>query len=69
MRVRFCTRPWAMAFGLGKVTKTGTAPNFTYTCTPLNPSAILGRKLTLTPPLPGTASFGRSTERRYSFSS
>ncbi|MBN1567932.1 MAG: hypothetical protein JXA73_08785 [Acidobacteria bacterium] len=26
---------WAMAFGLGKVVKTGTSPNFTYTCTPL----------------------------------
>jgi hypothetical protein len=30
---------WAMAFGLGKVVKSGTAPNFTYTCTPLIPSA------------------------------
>jgi len=30
---------WAMAFGLGKVVKSGTSPNFTYTCTPLNPSA------------------------------
>jgi hypothetical protein len=30
---------WAMAFGLGKVVKSGTTPNFTYTCTPLNPSA------------------------------
>lgn len=29
---------WAMAFGLGKSVKSGTAPNFTYTCTPLNPS-------------------------------
>jgi hypothetical protein len=28
-----------MAFGLGKVVKTGTAPSFTYTCTPLNPAA------------------------------
>ncbi|MCX6624677.1 MAG: hypothetical protein NTY38_27170, partial [Acidobacteria bacterium] len=28
---------WAMAFGLGKVVKSGSAPNFTYTCTPLNP--------------------------------
>jgi len=30
---------WAMAFGLGKVVKSGTNPNFTYTCTPLNPTA------------------------------
>ena len=30
---------WAMAFGLGKVVKSGTNPNFTYTCTPLIPSA------------------------------
>ncbi len=30
---------WAMAFGLGKVVKSGLAPNFTYTCTPLNFSA------------------------------
>ncbi len=30
---------WAMAFGLGKVVKSGTAPNFTYTATPLIPSA------------------------------
>ncbi|MCL4783509.1 MAG: hypothetical protein KJZ70_10785 [Bryobacterales bacterium] len=30
---------WAMAFGLGKVVKSGTAPNFTYTVTPLIPSA------------------------------
>jgi hypothetical protein len=29
---------WAMAFGLGKVVKSGTTPNFTYTCTPLNPT-------------------------------
>lgn len=29
---------WAMAFGLGKVVKTGT-DNFTYTCTPLFPAA------------------------------
>lgn len=29
---------WAMAFGLGKVVKSGTAPNFVYTCTPLMPS-------------------------------
>jgi hypothetical protein len=29
---------WAMAFGLGKVVKSGTAPNFTYTCTPLFPA-------------------------------
>lgn len=27
---------WIMAFGLGKVVKSGTTPNFTYTCTPLN---------------------------------
>jgi hypothetical protein len=30
---------WAMCFGLGKVVKSGTTPNFTYTCTPLFPSA------------------------------
>ena len=30
---------WAMAFGLGKVVKSGTTPNFTYTATPLIPSA------------------------------
>jgi len=29
---------WAMAFGLGKVVKTGTNPNWVYTCTPPNPS-------------------------------
>jgi hypothetical protein len=29
---------WAVAFGLGKVVKSGTAPNFTYTCTPLIPA-------------------------------
>jgi hypothetical protein len=29
---------WAMAFGLGKVVKSGTAPNFIYTCTPLFPA-------------------------------
>jgi len=29
---------WAMAFGLGKVVKSGTSPNFTYTCTPLFPA-------------------------------
>ena len=29
---------WAMAFGLGKVVKSGTTPNFTYTCTPPNPA-------------------------------
>jgi hypothetical protein len=29
---------WAMAFGLGKVVKSGTTPNFTYTCTPLLPA-------------------------------
>jgi hypothetical protein len=32
---------WAMAFGLGKVVKSGTTPNFTYTCAPLFPSATL----------------------------
>src|SRR6266498_1316356 len=25
---------WAMAFGMGKVVKSGTTPNFVYTCTP-----------------------------------
>ncbi len=30
---------WIMAFGLGKVVKSGASPNLTYTCTPLNPSA------------------------------
>jgi hypothetical protein len=30
---------WAMAFGLGKVVKSGTTPNFTYTCTPLVPAS------------------------------
>jgi len=30
---------WAMAYGLGKVVKSGTAPNFTYTCTPLFPAS------------------------------
>lgn len=30
---------WAMAFGLGKVVRSGTAPNFTYTATPLIPAA------------------------------
>jgi hypothetical protein len=30
---------WAMAFGLGKVVKSGTTPNFTYTCTPLFPAS------------------------------
>ncbi len=30
---------WAMCFGLGKVVKTGSTPNFIYTCTPLMPSA------------------------------
>ena len=30
---------WAMAFSLGKVVKSGTTPNFTYTCTPLFPAA------------------------------
>ena len=29
---------WAMCFGLGKVVKSGSTPNFTYTCTPLIPS-------------------------------
>ena len=29
---------WAMAFGLGKVVKSGTLPNFIYTCTPLFPA-------------------------------
>ncbi len=29
---------WAMAFSLGKVVKSGTAPDFTYTCTPLFPA-------------------------------
>jgi len=29
---------WAVAFGLGKVVKSGVNPNFTYTCTPPNPS-------------------------------
>src|SRR5579884_4247490 len=29
---------WAMAFGLGKVVKSGASPNFTYTCTPLFPA-------------------------------
>jgi len=30
---------WAMAFGLGKVVKSGTTPNFIYTCTPLLPAS------------------------------
>jgi len=30
---------WVMAFGLGKVVKSGTTPNFTYTCTPLFPAS------------------------------
>ena len=30
---------WAMAYGLGKVVKSGTTPNFTYTCTPLFPAS------------------------------
>lgn len=30
---------WAMAFGLGKVVKSGTLPNFVYTCTPLFPAS------------------------------
>ena len=29
---------WAMSFGLGKVVKSGTNPNFVYTCTPLIPA-------------------------------
>jgi hypothetical protein len=29
---------WAMCFGLGKVIKSGTTPNFIYTCAPLMPS-------------------------------
>jgi len=29
---------WAMAFSLGKVVKSGTAPDLTYTCTPLFPA-------------------------------
>jgi len=29
---------WAMAFSLGKVVKSGAAPDFTYTCTPLFPA-------------------------------
>jgi hypothetical protein len=29
---------WAMALSLGKVVKSGTAPNFTYTCAPLFPA-------------------------------
>jgi hypothetical protein len=29
---------WARAFGLGKVVKSGTTPNFTYICTPLIPA-------------------------------
>ena len=28
---------WVMAFSLGNVVKSGTTPNFTYTCTPLDP--------------------------------
>ena len=28
-----------MAFGLGKVVKSGSTPNFTYTCPPLNATA------------------------------
>lgn len=28
---------WAMAFGLGKAVKSGTTPNWVYTCTPLDP--------------------------------
>lgn len=30
---------WAAAFGLGSVVKTGSTPNFVYTCTPSNPVA------------------------------
>ncbi len=29
---------WAMAFGLGKVVKSGSSPNFIYTCSPLFPA-------------------------------
>ena len=29
---------WAMCFGLGKVVKSGTTPNWVYTCTPLIPA-------------------------------
>ncbi|MCC6362207.1 MAG: hypothetical protein IT165_01715 [Bryobacterales bacterium] len=29
---------WAMAFGLGKVVKSGANPNWVYTCTPPNPA-------------------------------
>ena len=29
---------WAMSFGFGKVVKSGTNPNFVYTCTPLIPA-------------------------------
>lgn len=28
---------WAMGFGLGKASKSGTTPNFIYTCTPFDP--------------------------------
>jgi len=37
---KFCSAEfaaWVMAFGLGKVVKTGTTPNWIYTCTPLDP--------------------------------
>ena len=30
---------WAFAYGMGNVAKTGTTPNWIYTCTPLNPNA------------------------------
>src|ERR1017187_8498273 len=30
---------WAVCFGLGKVVQSGSWPNFTFTCTPLIPSA------------------------------
>lgn len=30
---------WAASFGLGKVTKSGTTPNFTYTCNEMDPVA------------------------------
>lgn len=30
---------WAMCFGLGKVVKSGSTPNFVYTCTPLIPAS------------------------------
>ena len=30
--------PWAMCFGLGRMVKSGTTPNFIHTCAPLIPS-------------------------------